>query len=476
LKFKALFIYYFYLLKIKDVSKFHTSIFFVLSSLFVLLYLILSFNSRLATDDYYFIGDIRNHGMFEQVWFQYMNWSGRYAATMAANLFYNFFGLNQSYYFILPLLSLFFLFTGICLLLKTISTFFSTQLSFLQLALVSISTASFLFFMSFDIAESWFWYCGYSSYLWSIVAVVWAVYFILAKERYSVYGAIICFVYVGGASEIYSAIIGLCYTVLLIYSYVYKNKLWNNKYLFKKMLIVYSFFAIAFILFLIAPGNYLRDGLFPEHHLDKAFFITAKSFVKLFVFYLPSKLVYILGFSGVFYALGNLCSTQLANRFSFKTIAKNATLTLGVLLFIFYLLVAYVMVETGPARVLFFVSFLCVVYLISLSFLTGAADALSKYNSIIQWASFLLLAITLLFSIFNQYLITTNYAKAHDERVKNIKQLKTEMDKDSLILLKPLPFSGMVYSAEITSDTNHFTNKELKMGFDLPFHVAIAGR
>ena len=102
----------------------------------------------------------------------------------------------------------------------------------------------------------------------------------------STIGAVLCFIYVGGSSEVYSVMYGIFFTILLLINY----RTSENAIVFflsnKKLLIVYLVFAISFIVFLIAPGNYLRDGLFPEHKFFYSFYITAKSFVKFGIFYL----------------------------------------------------------------------------------------------------------------------------------------------------------------------------------------------
>ena len=78
----------------------------------------------------------------------------------------------------------------------------------------------------------------------------------------------------------------------------------------------------------------------------------------------------------------------------------------------------------------------------------------------------------LLFHIIYQSTIASKYSKVNDDRIAYVQELKTSNIKDTLILLTPLPPSGMLYSGEITPDTTHFTNRELKMGYELPFYVA----
>jgi hypothetical protein len=129
------------------------------------------------------------------------------------------------------------------------------------------------------------------------------------------------------------------------------------------------------------------------------------------------------------------------------------------------------MVETGPARVLLFISFLFTIYIIIISFFAGLLISFKKETNL----RVIFCSVTipmLLFHIINQSIIVSNYSQANDERIAFIKSIKSTIKTDSLILLPALPPCGMLYSSEITTDTTHFTNRELKMGYELPFYVA----
>ena len=456
-------------------SKRYTSLLFILFALFITLFLILAFNSRLATDDYYFIGDIKTRGIFEQVKFQYMHWTGRYSATLSINIFYHLFKLKQHYYTILPVFSYLVLLLGI-------NQFIKSLIPTIQIAnrlLLSFCFTSLLFFLSFDIGEVWFWYCSFGSYLWAIIALIWACVF-LAKTNNTVRNTILasfCFIYIAGSSEVYAAMTGLVLSILLIYRYkenktakaFYKNN-WNQK-----LFISYIILNISFLILLIAPGNFMRDELFPEHDFFYSFFLTAKSFVKLLLLYLPSKIIYILAFSIPIIFIGNSISKHPGSINQFKLIVKRMSIALLTLLFIFYLLVAFVMVETGPARILFFVTFLLSVYLSIVSFLIGYYQIIrsQSYKNILRRTSLIAAFSVLLFQLIQQTSISNTYASQNDKRIAFITELNKRLNQDTLIYLKPLPQSGMLYSAEITADTNHFTNKELRMGYNLKFHVAL---
>ena len=447
-------------------------------ALFVCLLLMLCYYYRLATDDYYFIWDVRHNGIIGNVKSQYMEWCGRFAATFAMGIIYKYFDIQYLYYMLFPLFSAALLSTGIYFLLGNLSSKISITSTKSQKSLAAGSFTALLFFLSIDIGESWFWFCGLSSYLWSIIAFVWACIFLSNTKHafLSTLSAVICFIYIGGSSEVYSAIYGLFFTILLFRNYRKEKNIKLFIYSNKKFLIVYGAFAISFIIFLIAPGNYLRDGLFPEHKFWYSFFITAKSFVKFGILYLPFKLPYILVFATPFLFLGNTLKPRDIKLFhlSFKSFfVKSSILFVGVL-FIFFFIVAYVMVETGPARMWFMVSFLLSIYCCIIYFYAGYKDIFNVKQLVLFKNGSVILGIGLmLFHLIYQYPIASAYSKATDSRNEYITQLNKTIEGDSLVYLAPLPPPGMLYSTEIASDTNHFTNKELRLGYELKFHVAL---
>lgn len=447
-------------------------------TLFVCLLLMLCYFNRLATDDYYFIWDVRHNGIIGNVKSQYMEWCGRFAATFAMDVFYKFFDIQYSDYMLFPLLSAILLSTGMYFLLGNVSSKVSIKLTKSQKVLASSSFTALLFFLSVDIGESWFWFCGLSSYLWSIIAFVWGCVFLSNTKHafLSTLFAVLCFIYIGGSSEVYSVIYGLFFTTFLYINY--RNA--ENIKLFistnKKFLVVYFVFAISFIIFLIAPGNYLRDGLFPEHQFWYSFFITAKSFVKFGILYLPSKLPYILVFAVPFLFLENVFKLIDIKLFhlSFKTFFIKSTILFIGVLFVFFLMVAYVMVETGPPRMWFLVSFMLSIYCCFICFYAGYKDIFKeKQLSFVKNGSVALGIGLMLFHFIYQYPIASNYAKATDSRNEYVIELNKTIKNDTLIYLEPLPAPGMLYSTEISTDTTHFTNRELRLGYELKFHVAL---
>jgi hypothetical protein len=238
------------------------------------------------------------------------------------------------------------------------------------------------------------------------------------------------------------------------------------------MLIPYCIFGIAFIIFLIAPGNYLRDQLFPEHHIGNTLFITAKSIIKFTVLYIPFRLVYVIAFAIPFLVVGNLFYSKSSITLPFSLFFKRASILFLSLTLLFFFIVAYVMVETGPPRIWFILSFLFSSYSASVCFYAGHSGYIDETRiSILKKGSLAVAILVLGYNLWNQSKICPKYAAAHDARVEYITELNKKITKDTVINLEALPSSGMVYSSEIKADTNHFTNKELRLGYNLKFHV-----
>lgn len=411
----------------------------------------------------------------EGVYSQYVAWCGRYSATFITDVLYKIWDTDQSWYFLWPLFSFLILAGGVYAFISAVLYQFKAQLKRSEKILCSILFVCLLFFLSVDIGETWLWYCSISSYLWSVAGFFWGCALLLGNYNriISILLSSFCFIYVGGASEVYSVIYGVMILAFLVYRYK-KQENFNaflRDPLNSKIIIAYGVFGIAFLIFLVAPGNYLRDELFPEHHIGNALFITAKSIVKFGVLYLPFRLIYILAFAFPFIVIGSGFSGQYSG-IPFRLFFKRLTIALLSFLLLFFLIVAYVMVETGPPRLWFMVAFLFAVYCAVLCFYAGFSGLISEGKIAVLKKGHILIAFLILgYNLANQFQLCRNYAAAHDERIAHIEALSKTISSDTLIVLPDLPSSGMLYSSEIKADTNHFTNRELRLAFDLKFHV-----
>jgi hypothetical protein len=451
------------------------------SLLFLLLVLMLSWHTRFAADDYFFIWDTREHGMMANLQSQYFGWCGRFSSLILMELIYGNLGLQQSYYSLIPFLSFSLITVGVYKNIQVFLSYYPIEIDKLETWILSLSVVAMLFFLSFDIGESWFWYCGFGSYLYSITAFIWGIYFVSSKQtRFLIYlGTAISFMYIGGASEVFTIVFGCSLFLLLIHRYrnagTFSNFRKND--FNKKLLVAMLSLGIAFCVFLIAPGNYARNQLFPQHQFFYSFFIAGKAGIKFFIFYLPFKLHYILVFSLPFVIIGKRFQMNQKYRFlgSFTSFFRRSTLLFAGLSFLFFYVVAFIMTEMGPPRISLLASLLVTVYSCCIAFYAGYhLVASEKQFSILKGCGICLGLLLVGYSLIHQYPIARKYAGAHDERLKQLQHLNNEPKvAGSIVNLPPLPKCGMLYSAEITADTNHFKNQHLRLAYHLKYQVIV---
>ena len=182
----------------------YNRIYKIILYLFLSLFLMLCWYSRLATDDFYFISDVRKIGVWGSTMAEYWGWCGRFTKNYLQDVVYKYLDVNQTYYFLFPLLFLVLLIVGAQFALKNTSVYFKLKYSTSQLWLLAVSFSALLFFLSIDIGETWFWYACITTYLYSVIAFVWGIGFLFNNKHFllSCFVILICFFYIGGASEI----------------------------------------------------------------------------------------------------------------------------------------------------------------------------------------------------------------------------------------------------------------------------------
>ncbi len=457
------------------------SVFLGMSLLFLLLILILCWYSRFATDDYFYSWSVQRYGMLDSFKKQYLGWCGRFSSLILLEILFGSFGTNHFYYAFFLLLSFSLITVGTYKNIHLFASYFSAEISKQEKGILSLSFTALLFFLSVDIGETWFWYCCPSFYVWSILAFIWGIYFVFSKQTGSMMfaGTIISFIYVGGASEVFTMVFGVILILLFIYRFI-KSATFSDfmkEGVNKKIVIAILFLSLAFIVFLAAPGNYARNELFPKRQFFYSFFIAGKSIIKFFIYYLPIRLPYIFAFSAPFIFIGNHFKTIQDPKFNlpFYSFFKRISILFAALAFFFFYLVAFITVETGAPRVWFLISFLLSVYCCCIAFYGGYCLSMSENRFIIlkRVSAYAGIAITV-YCIVQQNNIASSYSKACDERIDYLQRLNNEPGiTDSIVKLSPLPACGMLYSAEITADTNHFKNQHMRMAYHLKYYIIV---
>ena len=442
--------------------------------LFIVLLVILSKNARLASDDYFFIYLSKSFGPLKGAILQYNTFSGRFLTHFVSCYLLQF--SNSSYflpiYFCLTFLILYYALSAIYF--KIYSRYLKEELKFNS----DFATLLFLtafFFSSFSIGESWFWFISTTTYLWNIIAALILINIVLKKNKlkFVTYLLIVsCSVYIGFSSEsfalIYLALI-LFFIMREVTTKTIKSVIKNStlRILFFIFLIIFSTLLIS----LLSPGSQTRNNMLVDHTVLEKLIVSSKSIIKIFISYLPSKILYFIILSLPWLVFGNLI--QLQKSYSRKAIWKNIfQLCIGTffLILICILPTAFILGELGPPRSLLILSLVFTTFFAVLFTFLGMLIVRGKTITRINYFALSVSIIFMIYELIYQYHVTTIYADAYDDRVEHLNHLKRDSTLSS-IKVAPLPECGMLYNAEYSTDTAYFVNQHWKMGLALNFNV-----
>ncbi len=441
--------------------------------LFLGIYSILSFHSRLAGDDFFYLWLKDTYGSWDGMLYQYRNWSGRWSAHFVGCEMIS--QWKKPYF--LPLLN----FLTLGMLYFSLKMVVEKILSFLEINVAKILIPSLIFllittffFTSFSIGETWFWYIIILTYLWSIIGFLFLISSIFS-EKYKLNTYIFITIvssYIGGSSESFALIFLFFLFALLIYRWKikYDKKLNNTDY---KIIYAFIILAFSFSFSVFSPGTEIRHSLLPQTSLNEKIFITFKAYFKFFINYLPNKIGYLIIFSFPWLFFGSHYFKNKIEKTNIKKLLKNTTLVFLILLACMYIPTSFIMSETGPARALSIISLLTTFYFAILFSILGVYIDVNKiYVTNIGHAITLISLIVLIYTLYSQYNISKQFANAYDARLKVIE--KEKMNKFTGVLdLEKIPPRGMLYWDELSMDTSHFTNKHLKAGLNLTFWVKL---
>jgi hypothetical protein len=105
-------------------------------------------------------------------------------------------------------------------------------------------------------------------------------------------------------------------------------------------------------------------------------------------------------------------------------------------------------------------------------FCLGCKIHFPKISKVYHYLSAVIIAVSLSVIICIQYPIAKAYANAYDQRILSLKILESNHNTDAQSI-NPLPPSGMLFSADISSDTSNIQNKYFKNALSLHFNVLL---
>lgn len=433
-------------------------IFWLVALSFALLVVVLGWYNRFAHDDYGVLLKVNEFGVFDSVGYWYETWSGRWAANLIIagilKVFYNYGGL-----WLYVIITLAFCFWACRVFVDSLLNKVHKNLSLWGFSgLLGVS----LFYLTFDIGETWFWVTSSVMYLWTVLACLLGLGWLLNDKQHlwQWLGIGLCFLFVGGANEGFTVVLLVALPFLLLVKGISKPKL----------TVAFTALLVGFVILYLAPGNGIRKGFFPEVSLLQTFKVAGVSFKILVKEFILPKFPYLVLFSLPWVGIG-LSADKLSTG-AFLRVVGLMVFATAILCFLAMLPTAYSLVSLGPKRYLTQVSLYLVLDTVGIGYYMGRYFKSTRFFPIVVLVAIVTIVGLNIYNLIAQYPIAKRYAAAEDARIALLLEEK-QKGRMEILSLDPLPPSGMLKSNEITEYPDHFSNQHLKDVLGLNFDIRV---
>lgn len=430
---------------------------------FVGIFLSVAFNYRLAADDFHHVSLIRELGIWDAMVFYYDNWNTRWSSILVTNTFLAY-GENKI---------VLFLFHCCSLLLGSV-TFYSVIRSLVKSLGIPLSkTHSFIsavylllvaFYSSFSKPDSWFWITVNPMYLWGALVALLGGSLILQKWYPPVRQLLVAilFLYVGGASESDA----ICALVVLLYVGVQTRRNTTKSIDRNALHIATIFCMIGFGISMLGTGIEIRREHLPHYPISERLLVGMWNYIKFNLKEIPSILpIAVIGVTPIGFWGRKHLRFQLMSIKDVVWANHKLWILADLMVAILAMSIGFVMSEMGPQRTWLPLTFLTLMVAVTLGYQLGSWVYIFSKGRLFQLvvASQVVLLVFQSISGYQQISKTNTYAKAVDERMVHIAENHAS---NAIIQLQPLPDSGWLFSADISTDSAHFSNQHLKRFFN----------
>lgn len=446
-----------------DINNVSTFLIFLGNIVFLIMFIMLWYYNRIAADDFFYLSNVRDLGIVKGTIHEYNLWSTRFPSVFILHI------ILQLYLNVIPLLLTGFL--VLLLLFFSLKYFLNVsginvlekRAPFISFNLIML-VISGMFWSSVSIAETWFFICSMCTYLLSIIALIAGIGSLHDKNKLrSIIISIISFAYIGGSLGPLALV-----CILGLIGFLFSNVIKKNS---KKIRIAAIGLIACLIFFMIlynGHGNENRESFFNKISIIDSVLLNFKITARIFL----QDIVRILPFLIPFSIILVLFLNENNNVESGKSIIDRKRivrfyilLAVGVvfLVFIYQLPITYKTQDKGALRALFPVTiFLFAGVVAGIQIIARIMP--SKMRKILLLLCSCLLLIFNSYKACDQFFEVREYAQAYDNRMIEV---KTKCLSDQLIVVEPLPESGLLHSAEISTDTNSYLNKHFINGLGI---------
>ncbi|MBN8703054.1 MAG: hypothetical protein J0M08_08310 [Bacteroidetes bacterium] len=426
-------------------------LFIVSGYLTIFLILVLGYFNRFASDDFTLLYLLNNYGVWDGMLAMYHNWSTYWAF----------------YLIILPFVKLLIYVNNllpysILLVATTVITFYrlfivlESELNFELSKAKKIHSAIFLtasfFWISLDKGQSWFWIFCSTEYTWSAIIVVLLFTFLIEAKNSAWRLAVIALlsIIIGGSAV--PVFIFYCFLMGLLLLF-YKNKISITKIGLSLVL-----FSISVAITILGEGSGKRQQMLPSPSI-----VIAVKMLTIHALQI-TKAYWQIGIIGLFCTLiGWQSISPIKNNLTPVYFKSNYLFAfLLILIFLVTFPAAYLLSDVPPMRI-----WGCIYISLAIS-LVLFSISIKKQNKIVRLTAAIFFVLFVCYNIITQFVIVKKYSAAYDSRMNYILM---ESKNTKTLLLEPLPPAGMLYSAEINTDSTHFTNRQLKMTYQIDLNL-----
>jgi hypothetical protein len=295
------------------------------------------------------------------------------------------------------------------------------------------------------------------------------------KEIVNTFILILSFTYIGGSCEPFALImlLFLLFIGFLLYMNLFTCSLQKNL-LSTRILIAFISCLISFIILYTGDGNKTREYFFEKIDIFQAFFLNIKTTRLIVLYRLLDIIPFILLFSFPAYYLGYLKYSKKCSKFNIMLRILIILLLYCSVLFIYQFPVTYITQEIAAYRALFPITLFSLLASFAIYYNLGQISILTLTQLRFGLVVSLLIVLSInIYTLITQLNILPKYANAYDKRIV---YLLNNKKNDNYISVERLPNSGLLYSAEISTDSIHFSNIHLKRGLDLKSPVVLSNQ
>lgn len=443
--------------------------------IFLILIGTLFYFNRIAIDDFYFLANVKEYGIIQGTIVEHSSWSGRWISVLLNQFVLSFYHFKH-FLFVYGISALFLFIYAVRRVIHNLNSVFNWwNLNFWIELNISIFIISAFFYSSIKIDETWFWLCASCTYLMSMVMFFLGASTIISPQK-GILNTVICilsFTYIGGSCEPFALMVLILLLIFGLANY-FELIVFNSikPFLSKRFSIAFICCLTSFVILYIADGNRVREQFFEERSIWKAFVLNIKTTGMIIILRLPLIIPFIILFSIPAYYLGYLKSSTTIVKNVIRLRITFIILLYFSLLYIYQLPVTYVTQDIAAYRALFPVTLYSLLAGFGIFYNLGLAK--KNYFSITRFVVLFSLIIVCCVNIYTltfQLRTLPKYAESYDKRID---YLLKNVQKDGLITVEPLLYSGLLYSAEISTDSLYFANKHLQKGLGIKSSVVLS--